>query len=152
MMGEQYQEKPLNILLVEDNPDHAKLAMRCLEDHRIVNKVFHVTDGETALNYLFRRGDYADPEKSPRPHVILLDLRLPDIDGLEVMREIKTSVELQKIPVVVLTSSDATPDVEAAYRQQANSYLVKPLDFENFQQLMAALVFYWLSWNHHPGS
>ena len=152
MSREQLQEKPPTILLVEDNPAHATLVIRCLEEHPIINKVYHVANGETALDYLFRRGDYQHPEKSPRPNVILLDLRLPDMDGLEVMREIKSSGDLETIPFVVLSSSDSPADVEAAYRQQANSFLVKPSDFENFQKLMTALGFYWLDWNQYPSS
>jgi CheY-like chemotaxis protein len=152
MKQDELQGRPLTILVVEDDPAHAKLMVRCFEDHRIANRVFHVADGETALDYLFRRSAYADPKKSPRPHVILLDLRLPGTDGLEVLHEIKTSDELQKIPVVIVTSSDAKPDIDAAYRHLANSYLVKPLDFERFHKLMTELGFYWLGWNHYPWS
>ncbi len=144
------KEKPLIILLVEDNPDHAELVKRCFEDHRIANRVCHVFDGEAALDYLFQRGEYADPQKSPRPHTILLDLRLPKIDGLEVLKAIKTTEALQGIPVVILTTSEAERDVTRAYEYSANSYLVKPVDFDRFAQLMDDLGFYWLSWNRQP--
>ena len=142
--------EPLAILLVEDNPDHVELIMRSLQDHRVANKIYHVPDGESALDYLFRRGNYADPEKSPRPHVILLDLRLPKIDGMEVLEEIKATDELKRIPVVVLTTSKAEGDVARAYGNHANSYLVKPVDFDKFSKLLDDLGFYWLSWNRKP--
>lgn len=141
---------PLNILLVEDNPGHAELVIRSFEDHRVANNIFHVADGEAALDFLYRRGTYADPAAAPRPHLVLLDLRLPKIDGLEVLREIRTSQQLDKMPVVVLTTSHAEVDVCKAYKHHANSYLVKPLDFEKFTQLMDDLGFYWLGWNHYP--
>ena len=141
---------PLTILLVEDNPAHAELVMRSFEDHRIANRIQHVANGETALDYLFRRGDYADPEKSPRPHVIFLDLRLPRIDGLTVLNEIKSADQLKQIPAVILTSSNAEVDVVKAYKTHANSYLVKPLDFDKFTKLMKDLGFYWLGWNCSP--
>jgi CheY-like chemotaxis protein len=144
--------EPLIILLVEDNPAHAELVFRSLEGHDIANKIFHVSDGEAALDYLFQRGPYTLPERSPRPHVILLDLRLPKIDGLEVLKEIKSSSELYKIPVVVLTTSAAERDVVKAYELHTNSYLIKPVDFEQFINLMSHFGLYWLGWNHYPWS
>jgi len=142
--------EPLAVLLVEDNPDHAELVIRCLTDNRVANKVYHVADGEAALDYLFRRGQYTDPKISPRPHVILLDLRLPKIDGLEILREIKTADDLRRTPVVVLTTSEAESDVARAYDFHANSYLVKPVDYQKFAQLMRDMDFYWLAWNQRP--
>ena len=140
--------EPLKVLFVEDEPAHARLVMRGLEDHRVLNAVYHVSDGQAALDFLFRRGEHADPEKSPRPHVILLDLRLPKIDGLEVLRQIKSSEQVRKIPTVILTTSDAETDVAKAYECRANSYLVKPVDFVKFSQLISDLGFYWLAYNH----
>jgi CheY-like chemotaxis protein len=142
----------LVVLLVEDNPDHTDLIVRSLRHHRVANRVFHVSDGEEALDYLQRRQGYADPAKSPRPHVVLLDLRLPKIDGLEVLKAIRTSKELGKMPVVILTTSQAEQDVARAYEHHANSYLVKPVDFDNFTSLMEDLGYYWLGWNHYPWS
>ena len=142
--------EPLVILLVEDDRDHAELILRAFEDHRVANKVYHVLDGEAALNYLVRKGEYASPEKSPRPHLVLLDLRLPKIDGLEVLKRIRGCEGLAKLPVVVLTTSAAETDVARAYEHHANSYVVKPVDFEKFNQLMDDLGFYWLGWNHYP--
>ena len=140
----------LVILLIEDNLAHAELIRRNFETHRIANRLIHVTDGEMALDYLFRRGAYVDSTQSPRPHLILLDLRLPKIDGLEVLKVIKTSQELRPIPVVILTTSEAEQDVAYAYQHYANSYLVKPVDFHQFTQLMEDLGFYWLAWNYYP--
>ena len=142
--------EPLTILHVEDDPDHANLAMHTLRRHRVANRLYLVEDGRAALDYLLRLGDYEDPEKSPRPNLILLDLRLPKIDGLEVLREIKTTDELLKIPVVVLTSSDAEKDIAQSYEYHANSYLVKPVGFERFTGMVEHLGFYWLGWNRHP--
>lgn len=150
MTIEKRPEEPFIILLVEDNPAHAELVKRSLEGHQVANRIIHLSDGEAALDFLFRRGIFTDPEKSPRPHVVLLDLRLPRVDGLEVLREIRTSSELEKLPVVVLTTSEAEIDAARAYEYHANSFLVKPLDFDKFVQLMDNLGFYWLKWNYYP--
>lgn len=145
MIGE-----PIFVMLVEDNLDHAELVIRTLEDHRIANKIRHFTDGQSALDYLLRHGEFSDPAATPRPHVILLDLRLPRVDGLEVLQTIKEDEILKAIPVVVLTTSEAEKDVARAYYNHANSYLVKPLGYEEFRKLMEDLGFYWLGWNTHP--
>jgi CheY-like chemotaxis protein len=142
--------QPLIILLIEDNPDHTELIVRSLQVHRVVNRIYHVADGEAALDYLLRRGEYAEPENSPRPHMILLDLRLPKVDGLEVLRTIKATERLCRIPVVIITTSKAERDIAQAYDDHANSYLVKPVDFTKFTRLMDDLGFYWLGWNRHP--
>ena len=143
---------PFTILLVEDNAAHTELIRRSFEGHRPAGTIHHVADGQAALDYLHRRGRYADPRQSPRPHVILMDLRLPRIDGLDVLRAIKASEELRSIPVVVLTTSEAKREAEQAYEAHANSYVVKPVDFSEFAQLMDALGVYWLGWNYHPWS
>jgi len=144
--------KPLTILLVEDNPAHAELVIRSLQKHRVANQVTHVNDGEKALDYLFQRGDYADKDQNPRPHLVLLDLRLPRVDGLDVLKTIRTADEeaLRRVPVVILTTSEADQDVAQAYSRYANSYIVKPLDFKGFTNLMKDLGFYWLGWNYYP--
>ena len=144
MVGE-----PVLVMLVEDNLDHAELVMRTLADHRVANRIIHFTDGQSALDYLFRRGEYADPPGA-RPHVILLDLRLPRVDGIQVLQVIKEAPELRQIPVVVLTTSEAEKDIARAYYNHANSYLVKPVGYEEFVKLMQDLGFYWLSWNTPP--
>ena len=146
------KEAPLAVLLVEDNLDHAELVMRSLMNHQIANKIYHVSNGELALDYLNRQGQYSDPADSPRPHLILLDLRLPRVDGHEVLKMIKASPELQATPVVILTTSNREKDVARAYEENANSYVVKPVDFAKFSQLLDNLGFYWLSWNYHPWS
>jgi two-component system response regulator len=142
--------EPLHILLVEDNDAHAELVIRGMRDQQVANKIHLVTDGEQALDYLFMRGPYADPVKNPRPNFILLDLRLPRVDGLEVLKTIKTTPSLLRIPVVILTSSDAESDIAKSYDHHANSYIVKPLDFKTFTKLMKDLGFYWLGWNKKP--
>lgn len=129
-----------DVLLVEDNQDHAGLIIRGLQRHDITESVHHVKDGKAALDYL------AECD-GKLPHVILLDLRLPKIDGLEVLREIKTSERLRLIPVVILTTSESEADIAKAYNGYVNSYLVKPIDFDLFQQLMKDLGFYWLKCN-----
>ncbi|MBN1764324.1 MAG: response regulator [Sedimentisphaerales bacterium] len=142
--------EPLIILLVEDNPGHAELVIRNLNKHRVLNNIHHVLDGEQCLDYLFHKNEYSAPEKSPRPHLILLDLRLPKIDGLDVLKTIKTTDNLYKIPTVILSTSEAEQDVAQAYEYRANSYLVKPIDFEKFNNLMKDLGYYWLGWNTRP--
>lgn len=144
------QSGPLVILHVEDNPAHAELIRRCFEEHRVMNQIYHVTDGEKALDYLLRRNDYEAPSTSPRPNLILLDLRLPRIDGLEVLATIKKIDDLKQIPVVILTTSQSEPDLTRAYENHVNSYLTKPVDFEKFTTLMEQLGFYWLDWNQQP--
>jgi len=144
--------EPLRILLVEDNDDHAEVIRRSFADHLVANEIHHVTDGAAALDYLLRRNEYSDPNSSPKPHVILLDLRLPKVDGLDVLKIIKNTPELLRIPVVVLTTSHAESDVALAYDSYVNSYLVKPLDFDGFTKLMSELGYYWLAWNINPWS
>jgi CheY-like chemotaxis protein len=145
MIGE-----PILVMLVEDNVDHAELVIRTLEEHRIANRVRHFLDGQSALDYLFQRGEFADRTDNIRPHVILLDLRLPRVDGIDVLKAIKEDDNLKSIPVVVLTTSEAEKDVAKAYYNHANSYLVKPVGFDEFKRLMDDLGFYWLSWNTNP--
>ena len=142
--------EPLHILLVEDNEDHAELAIRGLRDQQVANTIHHVADGEKALDYLFHRGAFSDISANPRPNLVLLDLRLPRIDGLDVLKTIKTTPELLRIPVVILTSSEAENDIIRSYDYHANSYVVKPLDFKTFTRLMKDLGFYWLGWNAKP--
>ncbi len=150
----QDSEQRLLILLIEDNPAHAELVKRSLEDLPVGYQITHLSDGEQAVEYLFQRGDYADKRKHPRPHIILLDLRLPCLDGLDVLRQIKTADEeaIRRIPVVVLTTSEAEQDLAQAYDRHANSYVIKPLNFEGFTALMDDLGYYWRQWNYYPWS
>jgi two-component system response regulator len=139
-------DKSAVVLLVEDDETHAMLIMRCF-GRMEVNNIHWVSDGVEALDYLLHRGKHEDIEKNPRPDLILLDLRLPRRDGHEVLRDIKNSDDLRTIPVVVLTTSKNEYDVTKAYLNHANSYLVKPLGFDKFQQMTEDLGIYWLQWN-----
>ena len=142
--------EPLTILLVEDNRDHAELVMRNMEDFQVANRIIHVEDGEVALNYLHGRGIYADRTRFPLPHLMLLDLRLPKVDGLDVLKEVKIDDTLRSLPVVVLTTSDAERDMARASEYHANSYVTKPVNFDDFSKLLKDLGFYWLAWNKRP--
>ncbi len=135
------------ILLVEDNPDHAEITRRCIRKLTPPPEVQHVLHGEAALDYLFRRKPYDDPAKYPWPRVILLDLRLPRLSGIEVLRTIKTHATLRQIPVVALTSSDRPQDLEAAYALHVNGYLVKPVEFKDYHRLLQDFGRFWLTWN-----
>jgi CheY-like chemotaxis protein len=137
-------------MLVEDNVDHAELVMRELQNHRVANRIIHLRDGQAALDCLLNREQYTDAEAFPRPDVILLDLRLPKIDGLHVLRTIKESETLRTIPVVVLTTSNAERDLMQAYQYHANSFIVKPVNYATFRELMNDLGFYWMVWNARP--
>ena len=143
------QGEPISILLVEDEPAHAEIVRRNFETIRIANSLKHVTDGEAALDYLYRNNAFSDPASSPRPGLILLDLRLPKVDGLQVLKTIKGDPDLKNIPVVVLSTSASEADIAMAYANNANSYLVKPVDFTQFGTLLETLGYYWMMWNYH---
>ena len=128
------------ILLVEDDPAHAEIVRRNFVNFRMANRLMHVADGQQALDYLFRRGEFQDPDRAPRPNLILLDLRLPRVDGLEVVRLVKSDPTLHGIPVVVLTTSDAERDVAMAFEYHANGFVTKPVDFQRLSQLIQELV------------
>ena len=131
--------EPLKLLLVEDNDAHAEMVKRSFEQHKIPNEIFHVDDGQKAIDYIFREGDYSDEEKYPFPHCILLDLRLPKVDGLEVLRRIKLDKTTRKTPVVILMTSSADKDIAQSYEYYANSYVVKPMNFSKLESLMEGL-------------
>ena len=135
------ENEPLIILLVEDNPDHTELLMRNFQVRHMGNRIIEVRDGEEALDYLFRRGKYTDPGENPQPHLILLDLRLPKIDGIQVLKEIKSNRNVKSIPIVVVTTSEAEKDLALACINHANSYLVKPVNFDAFCGVMIDLGF-----------
>ena len=141
---------PSTILYIEDNADHAYLVLRGLRQKPGMSDVRSIEQGSDALDYLFRRGLYADPKTSPRPALILLDLRLPGFDGLDILRSIKSNEQLMDIPVVILTSSEAAEDVRRAYDLHANGYLVKPIDFKTLSEMLADVVSYWASCNRTP--
>ena len=142
--------QPLTILLVEDNLDHAELVMRNMEDFAVANRIIHVEDGQAALDYLYGQGEYTDRLRFPIPHLMLLDLRLPKVDGLQVLKEVKENADLRSLPVVILTTSDAERDLATAYEYRANSFLTKPVDFLEFSRLLRDLGYYWLAWNKRP--
>lgn len=135
------------VLLVEDNPDDAELALHALKKHRIAAHIQIARDGAEALDYIFRSGPYAERTAGSNPRVILLDLKLPKVDGLEVLRRVKENSETRTIPVVALTSSREVRDISACYNLGANSYIVKPVDFEQFTETMRQLGLYWLTLN-----
>ncbi|MDQ2692616.1 MAG: response regulator [Chloroflexota bacterium] len=138
----------VEVLLVEDNPRDAELTTRALKKHNLANRLVHVKDGAEALDFLFGRGPYEGRSTGTAPRVVLLDLKLPKVNGLEVLRQMKADQHLQRIPVVIVTSSAEDPDMEAAYRLGANSYVVKPVQFDQFMEAMSKLGVYWLMLNH----
>lgn len=137
------------ILLVEDNPDHVALTIRALKKNNIANDVIVATDGAQALDMLLARGDHAD-KPIDLPHVVLLDLKLPKVDGLEVLRNLRADDRTRLLPVVILTSSDEEQDVVQSYRSGANSYIRKPVDFMQFLEATKQLGLYWLVLNEGP--
>lgn len=138
------------ILLVEDNPDDIELTLRAFRKRRILNPVVVLRDGQEALEYLFGTGRYADREPSGVPMVILLDLKLPRVDGLEVLRRIRADERTRMQPVVMLTSSVEEEDLIASYRLGVNSYIRKPVDFEQFVEVVGQIGLYWLLLNEPP--
>jgi CheY-like chemotaxis protein len=133
----------VEILLVEDNPTDAELCLRSLKNHHLANNIVWLRDGAEALDYLFWRGPHSGRNPAETPTVVLLDLRLPKVDGKEVLRQIKSDDRLKAIPVVVLTSSREDRDIAECYRLGANSFVVKPVEFDNFADTVAKLGYYW---------
>ena len=140
----------VEILLVEDNPNDIELTLYALKKYHVAERVDIVRNGVEALDYLFCTGTYADRRTEDLPQLILLDLKLPKLDGLEVLRKIKANVRTQSIPVIALTSSREDSDVRESYRLGVNSYIVKPIDFDNFTELIRRLGTYWLLHNQFP--
>jgi two-component system response regulator len=142
--------KQIDILLVEDNPFDAELTIRALKKHNLANGVFHVQDGQEALDFLFGTAADGKHEVNRQPKVILLDLKLPKVDGLEVLRRIKTDEVTMRTPVVMLTSSVDSGDIAQSYTLGVNSYIEKPVDSEKFEKVIANLGLYWLLLNRLP--
>lgn len=140
----------VEILIVEDNPNDAEMALRALKKNNLTNNVLVVEDGEEALNFIFRNGKYSERIKEAIPRVILLDLKLPKVNGLEVLKEIKSNPETKVIPVIVLTSSKEESDIVESYKLGVNSYIVKPVDFDKFVDAVRDLGLYWLLLNEPP--
>jgi two-component system response regulator len=145
-----HEKRAVEILLVEDDPDDIELTLHALREHKLANRIHVVQDGEQALNFLFCRGKYGDRNLNDQPKLVLLDLKLPKLDGLEVLRMIKSESSTKAIPVVILTSSKEERDLSGAYKLGANSYIQKPLDFTSFRERVNELGYYWLLVNEPP--
>jgi two-component system response regulator len=143
-------QSEVEILLVEDNPNDAELTLRALKKNNIANNVVVVTDGEEALDFIFGRGTFSSRKAECNPKFILLDLKLPKIDGLEVLKAIKSDERTRMIPVVMLTSSNEEKDMIESYKLGVNSYIVKPVDFDKFIEAVRQLGLYWLLLNKLP--
>jgi two-component system response regulator len=139
--------KYVEILLVEDNPNDAEMTLRALKKHHIQNKIKHVEDGADALDYIYCRGEFKDRPQSAQPRLIILDLKLPKVDGLEVLRTLKGDPATQSIPVVIMTSSREEKDLVESYNLGVNSYVLKPVEFENFVKAVSDLGLYWMLLN-----
>jgi CheY-like chemotaxis protein len=142
--------EPIEVLLVEDNPSDVELTLRVLQKNHLVNRVQVVRDGTEALDFIFCTGAYADRRIEDTPKLILLDLKLPKVDGLEVLRRVKADPRTRLIPVVVLTSSRQERDIVESYESGVNSYIVKPVDFGQFAEAVRELRLYWLLLNQPP--
>ena len=140
---------PNPILLIEDNPDHAELIIDVLTDNSIANPIVWMADGERGLDFLFRRGEHADRPDGP-PAIILLDIKLPGLDGIEVLRLIKADESLKPIPVIMLTTSNEEAEAINSYLNHANSYVVKPVQFAEFQEKVRGLAVYWILTSRLP--
>ena len=138
-------EKPITILLADDDEDDRMMGREALEESKLANDLHMVEDGEELLDYLYRRGRYSDPATSPRPGLILLDLNMPRKDGREALKEIKADPELRQIPVVVLTTSKAEEDIFRTYDLGVNSFITKPVSFDGLVQVMKSLAHYWFT-------
>lgn len=146
------ENREIEILLIEDNMGDAELTIRALKKKNLQNRLIHLENGADALDYIFGEGTYADQSMSTLPKVILLDLNMPKVGGIEVLRRIKADERTKKIPVVILTSSSQDPDIEKCYELGANSYIVKPVEFESFVKAVGDLGLYWLLLNWPPSS
>ncbi len=140
----------VEILLIEDNLNDAELTIRALRKNHIANMLVHLKDGVAALDFLFGTGQYAGRNINNRPKLILLDLKMPKVDGIEVLAKIKAVEFTKKIPVVILTSSKEDPDIEKCYLLGANSYIVKPVEFDNFSKAVSEIGLYWMLLNQPP--
>lgn len=134
----------MEVLLIEDNPADAELTMHALRKENVANRIVHLADGEQALDFLFCRGAYANRSFADPPRVVLLDIKMPRVDGLDVLRAIKTDARTRSIPVVVMTASREEQDLVQSYQLGVNSYIQKPVDFDRFRDVVRQLGLYWL--------
>ena len=144
------ERSQIEILLVEDNMDDAEMTIHALRKNNLANKLIHMKDGEEALDFLFGTGNFIGRDVNLKPSLILLDLKMPKVDGLEVLERVKSMEATKKIPVVILTSSKEDPDVSKCYELGANSYIVKPVEFESFIKAVSELGMYWMILNQPP--
>jgi len=142
--------KEIEILLVEDNASDAEMTIDALSQNNLANKLLHVKDGAEALDFIFAEGNYADRQITDKPKVILLDLKMPKVNGIEVLQKIRSYERTKNIPVVVLTSSKEDPDIKKCYDLGVNSYVVKPVEFDAFQKAISELGLYWMIVNQQP--
>ena len=133
----------ISILLVEDNPDHVILTKKALEDYNVANKIYVAEDGEEALDFVYHRGKYANGSNAPRPGLILLDVKLPKVDGFEVLKQLKSDEEHNSIPIVMLTTSSQDEEIARGYAEGANSYVTKPVRFNEFADKVRNIGLYW---------
>ena len=141
----------LDVLLIEDNPDDAELTIRELKRNKLANNLFHVKDGAEAIDFIYGKGKYEKALVRPvDPKVILLDIQMPKVNGIEVLQQLKSDKSTRDIPVVILTSSQEDPDIKKCYALGANSYIVKPVNFEGFTEAIRSIGFYWLLLNQPP--
>lgn len=141
---------PLNILLVEDEEAHAQLTKRAIRKAGNANRIDIVSDGEKALDYLNNRGEFSDKAQYPIPGLILLDIKLPGMDGIEVLKAIKANPDFKRIPVIMLTTSEREEDISESYNYYANSYLTKPVGYKEFEEKVKQIDFYWMLLNRPP--
>ena len=142
--------RELDILLVEDNKDDLELALHALRKERLANRIQIARDGEEALDFLFCRGEFSDRSLNHQPRLVLLDLKLPKVDGMEVLKQLKSDPRTKNIPVVILTSSKEERDLVSSYNLGANSYIQKPVDFDQFRETVKQVGLYWLVVNQAP--
>ena len=142
--------RSVDVLLVEDNPDHVELTLKALKQNNVLNEVYVAKDGREALDFMNHRGKYADEKKFPRPGLILLDIRLPKVDGLEVLKQLKDDPQFKSIPIIMLTTSDRDEEIAESYADGANSYVVKPMNFGDFMKKVSELKLYWTITNCLP--
>lgn len=140
----------VEILLIEDNPHEAQLVIRTLKKNNLANRLLHIDDGEDALNFIFATEKYTDRQIEDHPKLILLDLKLPKVDGLEILKRVKSDERTKMIPVIILTSSREEQDLVRSYQLGVNSYIVKPVDFDSFSKAVTELGLYWMVLNENP--